>query len=99
MSANKAANSFISDKYNFWLANKVSKQLRAEKAAADVIKLSVIKPLHAKWIVDLYNTLKDNKELAINGFRSAATNEAIENAKVIVEKVENPFKEFDCKIF
>ena len=71
----------------------MSKQLRAEKAAVDVIKLSVIKPLHAKWIVDLYNTLKDNKELAINGFRSTATNEAIENAKVIVEKVENPFKE------
>ena len=52
----------------------MSKQLRAGKAAADVkasLKLSVIKPLHAKRIVDLQNTLKDDKEMAISGYRSA----------------------------
>ena len=109
ISANKAAKSFISGKYNAWLANEVSKQLRAEKAAADVkvslklsvikplhrkwiLKLSVIKPLHRKWIVDLYNTLKDDKEMAINGFRSAGITETFENGKVMVEKVGNPFK-------
>ena len=31
--------------------------------------------------------------MAINGFRSAWVTEAIENAKDMVEKVENPFKE------
>ena len=74
----------------------MSKQLRAGKAAANVkvsLRLSVIKPQHVKWIVDLYNTLKDDKERAINGFRSAGITEAIENAKDVVEKVENPFKE------
>ena len=110
ISANKAAKSFISDKCNAWLANEVSKQLRAEKAAVDVkvslklsvikplhrkwiLKLSVIKPLHRKWIFHLYNTLKDDKEMAINGFRSAGITETIENGKVMVEKVGNPFKE------
>ena len=91
---NKAAKSFIFEKYNSWLANEVSKQFR--EPAADVkvsLKLSVIKPLHAKLIVDLYNTLEDDKEMAINGFRSAGITEAIENAKVMVEKIENPFKE------
>ena len=66
ISVKKAGKSFISDKYNSWLANEVSKQLRAQKAAADVkvsLKLSVIRSLHAKWIVDLYNTLKDDKKL------------------------------------
>ena len=88
------ANSFISDKHNSWLANEMSKQLRSGKAAADVkvsLKLTVIKPLHAKWIVDLHNTLKDDKEMAINVFRSAGITD--ENAKGIVEKVENHFKE------
>ena len=97
ISVKKAGKSFISDKYNSWLANEVSKQLRAQKAAADVkvsLKLSVIRSLHAKWIVDLYNTLKDDKKMAINGFRSAGITEAIENVKVMVEKVENFFKEF-----
>ena len=57
------------------------------------LKLSVIKPLHAKWIVNLYNTLKDDGEIAINGLRRAEIAEALENAKNMVEKVENPLKE------
>ena len=92
ISVKKAANYFIPDKYNSW----PSKQLRAEKAAADVkvsLKVSVIKTLHGEWIVDLYSTRKDDKEMAINGFRSAGITKAIENAKVMVEKTKNPFKE------
>ena len=71
------------------------KQLGAGKAAAD-IKVSLklfIKPLHAKWIVDLFNILIDDKEMAINSFRSARITEAIEDAKDMVEKIEKPFKE------
>ena len=95
ISVNKTGKSFTSDKYNSWLANEVSKQLRAGKAAANFnvfLKLSVIKPLHAKWIVDLHYTLKDDKIMTINGFRSAGITKAIENAKDMVEKLENPFK-------
>ena len=47
ISVNKVIKSFISDNYNSWLVNEVSKQLKAEKAAANVkvsLKLSVIKP-------------------------------------------------------
>ena len=47
ISVNKVTKSFISDKYNYWSANEVSKQLRAIETAAD-IKFSLIKPLHAK---------------------------------------------------
>ena len=49
ISANKAAKSFISDKYNAWLANEVSKQLRAEKAAVDV-KVSLNSLLSSHYI-------------------------------------------------
>ena len=96
ISVNKAAESFIFDKYNSWLTSEVSKQLRAGKAAEDVnvsLKLSVIKPRDAKWIVDLYSALRDGIEMAINGSRSAGITEAIEDAKDMVEKAENPFKE------
>ena len=41
----------------------------------------------------MYNTLKDDMEMARNGFRRPGITEAIENAKDIVEKVENLFKE------
>ena len=96
ISVSKATKPFISDKYNFWLTNEVPQQFRAGKTAGNVkvcLKLSVIKPLHAKWIVDLYNTLKDDKEMTITGFRSAGITEAIENSKYMVEKNANPFEE------
>ena len=47
ISVNKVTKSFVSDKFNYWSANEVSKQLRARETAADV-KFSLIKPLHAK---------------------------------------------------
>ena len=87
ISVNKAAKSFISDKYNFWLANKMSKQLTARNVATDV-KVSLKLP-----VIDLYNTLTDDNEMAINGFRSARITEVTENAKNLVEKVEKPLKE------
>ena len=96
INVNKTAKSFVSHKYNSQLANEVSKQLRAGKTAADVkvsLKLSVIKPLHPKWIVDLYSTVKDDKKMEIKCFRSAGITEAIENTKDILEKGDNPFKE------
>ena len=46
-----------------------------------------------KMDYNLYVTLKDDNEIAINGFRSAGITEAIENPKDMVEKVENLFKE------
>ena len=49
------------------------------------LKQELIKPPQAKWIVDQYNTLKDDKEIAVNGFRR--------DAKDIIEKVGNPVKE------
>ena len=95
INVNKAAKSFVPHKYNSQLANEVSKQLRAGKTATDVkvsFKPSVIKPLHPKWIVDLYSTVKDDKKMEIKCFRSAGITEANENTKDILEKVDNPLK-------
>ena len=77
----------------------MSKQLRDGKAAADVkisLNLSAISPLHAKWIVNLYSTLKDDKEMTINCFRSARITEAIENVKDMIE-LRDLSRKFGCK--
>ena len=51
LSVNKAAKAYVSEKYNLWMKNEISKQLKKGIAPSDVkisLKLSVIKPLHAK---------------------------------------------------
>ena len=95
ISANNTARSFISGRYNYWLANEVLKQLRVRKGAPGVkvcFKLTVTKKLLARWIINLYNTFKEDKKMTINGFRSAGITEAIENAKDMVENFEKLIK-------
>ena len=78
------------------MINEISKQIKRGITTPDVkvsLNPSVIKPLHAKWIVDLHHYLKVEKAIILSGFRAAGISKAIENAKSITEKVENLFKE------
>ena len=96
LSVNKAAKSFIQNKYNDWFAEQVSTQLRNGKDPADVkvsSKLSDLKPLHARWVVDWYHYVQDEKQMIINGFDSAGISEAVHNAQQFYEMVENPFRD------
>ena len=68
ISVNKAAKSFISDKYNTWMANEVSNQLKRGISPCDVkfaLQLGIIKPLHAKWIVELYTQMQNEQEKSL----------------------------------
>lgn len=94
ITVNKPAKCFIKDQYNTWYAGKVAEQLEKGKAPADVnvsVNLSEIKPLHAKWIVLMYNYLKGRQDLIVNGFRSAGITEAVEKANEVYQRIENPF--------
>ena len=92
LSVNKPGESFISEKYNTWMAKEVSNQLQREISPVKIdLILGIIKPMHAKWIVELFNIMKKEKEKIINGFNSVVITEAIQSANVVLEKVENPF--------
>ena len=58
LSIDKAAKSFIQNKCNDWFADQVFTQHQNGKDPNDVeisSKLSDLKPIHARWIVDYYN--------------------------------------------
>ena len=61
ISVKQLAKKIISHKCNKWYAKKVSRQLASGVSSGDVkvsLKLSDMKPLHAKRIVALYEYLK-----------------------------------------
>ena len=96
LTVNQKAKKFITNIFNEWYAEKVSQQLRLGKAPADVkvsLKLSGLKPLHAKWIVEMYDFLKQEKSSIIKGFEKAGILEAVESAKAVYTRCENPFDE------
>ena len=81
LSVNKTAKSFFQNKDNDWFADQVFTQFQNGKDPTDVkisSKLSDLKPIHAKWIVDC--CLMDFLKL-------------LQNAEDIYEKIENPFRE------
>ena len=61
ISINQKAKKFVSHIFNTWYADRVSDQLRRGVAPGDVkvsMKLSDFKPLHARWIVEMFDFLK-----------------------------------------
>ena len=93
---NQSAKKFISNKFYAWYADRVSKQLSNGVIPDDVkvsLKLSDLKPLHARWIVETYNHLKYQNHSIIKGFDAAGRSEAIACAKDIFTQIENPFDE------
>ena len=81
--------------YNEWFSNKVATQRNQGLDPTEVkipSKLSDLKPLHASWIVDLYEHLKKETGMIIKGFDSTGITEAVNNAQSVSEKIENPFE-------
>ena len=87
---------FISNTFSAWYADRVSKQLSNGVAPGDVkvsFKLSDLKPLHARWIVETYNHLRPQNDSIIKGFDAAVISEAFVFANEVFIRVENPFDE------
>ena len=97
ISVNRVAKEFISNKFNAWYAERVSKQLANGIAPGDVmvsLKLSDLKPLHAKWIIEMYNHHRKQKNSIMKGFDAAGITEAIKFANDVFTRVENLFDEY-----
>ena len=101
ISVNKSAKCYLAEKYQNWYAEKVLQQLNRGVVAHDVkvdVRLSTMKPLHARWIIDMYKHLKDSKVLVLSGFRKAHISEAVAEAANLAHLRENPFQDIDVVV-
>ena len=57
------------------------------------VEMSDLKPLHARWIVDMCTYLKQQKESILNGFDKARITEAVKSANEVFARIENTFVE------
>ena len=69
LSVNKAAKDFLRSQFTDWYAHEVCSNLEEEDSSIVDLKLSRIKPLHAQWMVTLYNHIKSNPDIIKNGFK------------------------------
>ena len=54
------------------------------------MKLSDLKPLHARWIFEMFDYLKQQNESIVDGFNKAGITEAVKSANEVFSRIENP---------
>ena len=73
LSVNKPAKDFMRGKLREWYSAEVQKQFDqgATSFTPVGLRMSVVKPVGAKWLVSLYDYFKSNSSIIINGFKAA----------------------------
>ena len=70
VSVNRAAKQFLQNKFENWYADNIVAQKSTDKDIEPVdMKQSIVKPIAAKWMIDLYNYLVANPQIIKNGFK------------------------------
>ena len=71
LSVNKAAKDYMRSRFQEWYGSIIHKQLEEQKEEAVDLRLSIMKPLSAQWIVQFYHYIASKQEIIKNGFHAA----------------------------
>ena len=89
------AKEFSKEKFEFWYVQQITNQLEGGSSVYDVqvpLKLSAVKPIHAKWLLGLYDHLRNSSDTIIKGFATAGIKDALE----MELPLEDPFADLDA---
>ena len=93
INVNGVAKGFLKDQFQKWYTGEIQKQMDNGKGAYEVdvdTRLSRMKSIHSRWIISLYDKLRNSEKVIENGFRAAAITEALDPQKDFGD--EDPFK-------
>ena len=99
LTVNGYVKKFTRGKFNDWYSGQIINQLDAGKPLHDIdvpLRLSLLKPLHAQWMVDLYiqMTSKDAKYIIHSGWEASGITDALKSGKGGLESFD-PFDDID----
>ena len=78
ISVNKPCKDFIRNEAQTWYSAKIVEQLNAGKLSHQVkfkTLISIVKPLHAKWVTKWYDYVRSNPEIVRNGWKKSLITE------------------------
>ena len=72
VSVNKSAKEFLRKKFQLWYSEQICSQLEEESDEVKPVDLHlIVKPLGAKWLMEMYNHFKSNPQIILNGLRKS----------------------------
>ena len=99
LTVNGYAKKFTSRKFSEWYSSQIMKQLDDGKELHDInidLKLSKLKPLHAEWLVELYNQMStaDGQKVIHSAWKTSGITEAMKAGKASLQPLD-PFHHID----
>ena len=96
MTVNGSAKRFTRKEFLTYYSTIVQQQLECGKDVEDIevdFRLTTLKPLHAQWLVNMYNffTIPNGKEIILKGWKKAGISGLLDGTTVLPP--EDPFKE------
>ena len=86
LSVNGSCKSFSRREAQFWYSLQIEKQRKEGKKAHEInvdTRISIMKPLHAKWVVSFYNYMKNHREIVLAGWRKSKIEEVFNSEQDI----------------
>lgn len=77
LSINKTLKDFMKKELNEWYSSVVYETLDSENPSPADLRMAVMKPLGAQWLLKAYKHLAINKEIIQNGFKDAGITDAL----------------------
>ena len=99
LTVNRYAKHYFKSEFNEWYLQQASSQLACGINLEDIevnLKLSLIKPIHAAWVVDFCNhmTTANGVETITSGWKAAGILDAIELGSSVLPSID-PFDDID----
>jgi hypothetical protein len=74
ISVNKAVKEHLRKEFSRWYSEQLCTKIKSNPSATVDLSMSTLKPLGVKWLVSMYDYIKVNKEIIVNGFTKAGIN-------------------------
>ena len=98
LTVNREAKKFMKDQFTSWYSAQIQGQLDSGVVLDDVdvdLRLSVLKPIHATWIVSMYNHLSssEGRQSIAKGWKKDGVTDVVSGPKK--RPPEDPFEDLD----
>jgi len=96
LTVNGSAKKLARKEFIKYYSSAVQQQLESEKSAEDIevdLRLSIIKPLHAQWLVNIYNyftTASSGRDIILKGWKKAGISGILDGSTILPP--EDPFE-------
>ena len=77
ISVNKAAKDFLHQRFREWYASQICHKIDKDDSSTVDLRLNVVKPLGAQWMIQLYDYMKMHPDIIKNGFKGAGITETL----------------------